>query len=360
MDRKEALRLLKGGKEGIAEWNRRCEKGEGIPVLDGIALDGADLWGADLGGVHLNGATLSGAELCLADLSEVHLNGADLSDANLVIANLRYANLIEANLSKADLSGANLSDANVSAASLAQTVFGWTIVGNVDLSSVTGLETIWHMVPSTIGVDTLFRSQGKIPDEFLRGCGFQPWEISAAKLYDPSLTGEPLDDIVHRIHTERQRAIILGSVFISYSHTDAKFAEKLRKRLMKEGVTAWLDRHDMVAGPLQRQVERAIRLNDVVLTVLSKDSVESDWVEKELQDARDKEKKQGRDVLCPVALDNAWQGKMGDVLWRQAFKNNVLDFSKWKTIAFDRQFQKLLTGLKTFYGPASRAQPNDS
>ena len=69
--------------------------------------------------------------------------------------------------------------------------------------------------------------------------------------------------------------------------------------------------------------------------------------------ARDKEKDEDRDVLCPVALDEAWKAKMNDVLWRQIKKKHVLDFSKWKTKAFEDQFQKLLKGLKIYYPPAA-------
>jgi len=41
----------------------------------------------------------------------------------------------------------------------------------VDLSQVHGLESVYQRGPSTVGVDTLFRSNGKIPEVFLRGCG---------------------------------------------------------------------------------------------------------------------------------------------------------------------------------------------
>ncbi len=41
---------------------------------------------------------------------------------------------------------------------------GWTTFGNVDLSSVHGLETVQHEGPSTIGIDTLYRSHGNIPE----------------------------------------------------------------------------------------------------------------------------------------------------------------------------------------------------
>ncbi len=89
-----------------------------------------------------------------------------------------------------------------------------------------------------------------------------------------------------------------------------------------------------------------------MLLVLSEPSVHSDWVEHELEVARKKEKDENRDILCAVTLDDAWEGKMNDVLWRQVKKNNVLDFSKWETEdEFEPQFQKLLKGLKIYYEP---------
>ena len=102
---------------------------------------------------------------------------------------------------------------------------------------------------------------------------------------------------------------------------------------------------------MQRQVDRAIRINDVVLLVLSEASVNSVWVDHELRVAHKKEQEEKRDVLCPVALDEAWKDKMNEVLWEQVLTTkHVLDFSKWATEAeFEPQFQKLVTGLKIYY-----------
>ena len=54
MDRNEALRLLKGGSEGVAEWNRWRKAGDEIPDLSR-----ADLREADLSGANLSRANLS-------------------------------------------------------------------------------------------------------------------------------------------------------------------------------------------------------------------------------------------------------------------------------------------------------------
>jgi hypothetical protein len=44
-------------------------------------------------------------------------------------------------------------------------------LGDVELSTVKGLNTVEHHGPSTIGIDNLYKSDGKIPDVFLRGAG---------------------------------------------------------------------------------------------------------------------------------------------------------------------------------------------
>lgn len=81
-------------------------------------------------------------------------------------------NLSEAILNRADLRGAILNRVNLSEANLTEAKFGQTLLTDVDLSDVKGLESIQHEGPSTIGIDTLYRSQGKIlPEAFLRGAG---------------------------------------------------------------------------------------------------------------------------------------------------------------------------------------------
>ena len=89
------------------------------------------------------------------------------------------------------------------------------------------------------------------------------------------------------------------------------------------------------------------RKKDVVVLVLSKSSVNSDWVKHELKVARRKEKEEGRDVLCPVTLDDAWHARKDDLLWERLTESLILDFSKWKTKAFDAPFGKLIKGLRT-------------
>ena len=153
---------------------------------------------------------------------------------------------------------------------------------------------------------------------------------------------------------------MINGCFISHSSKDSEFVEKLHARLMAEGINVWLDRHDIVAGPIQNQLWEAIQVHHVVIFVLSTDSIESDWVEHELEMAHDKETKERRPVLCPIALDGAWKAKVtagdgpGDPslgLWRTVKRNHAVDFAGWETYAFEEAFEKLVGGLRLYYGP---------
>ena len=114
--------------------------------------------------------------------------------------------------------------------------------------------------------------------------GLASWEILNVRLYDPSLTPHEITDLQYQIFDRRVHGpLFIGGVFISYSWKDTKFVDKLYGRLIKEQASVWLDRHDAVAAPLQKQIDRAIRLNDIVLLVLSETSIQSDWVENQGQ-----------------------------------------------------------------------------
>jgi hypothetical protein len=191
---KEHLEIL---KQGVGAWKKwRKENPNIVPDLSEADLSGAILIQMDLSGVGLSEADLRGANLNRANLRWAYLGDADLrrvdlSEANLSWADLNRANVSEANLSEAFLGGANLREAILSGADLSGAILiqmdlrgailrganlseAWvalTSFGNVDLSEVEGLETMKHEGPSTIGIDTIFKSQGKIPESFLRGCG---------------------------------------------------------------------------------------------------------------------------------------------------------------------------------------------
>jgi uncharacterized protein YjbI with pentapeptide repeats len=351
----EHLKVVRKGRAGIAAWRKQNPTGQ--LDLHGADLQGVDLHGADLRDAYLRDADLSGANLREADLNDADLGDADLGDADLRAANLSGANLrgtymsdadlCEANLDAAILSGAYLRGANLRECTCVGSVFG-----NLDLSEVMGLDSVQHRGPSTVGIDALFNSKGKICEAFLRGCGLRDWEIEAAKLYNPTLTASQISDIQYRVFDLRADSPIqISSLFISYTHADCAFVDALEGKLIEQGIRFWRDVHHATSGPLDKIVDRAMRLNPTVVLVLSEDSVESDWVEDEVDRARKLEKELKHPVLCPVALDDAWK----DCAWSrplrtQIKKFNVLPFHSWQDpTAFEGMFRRLIEGLALFY-----------
>jgi uncharacterized protein YjbI with pentapeptide repeats len=304
-DKKPHLNLL---KRSVEEWNAfRNANPEVKPNLTG-----ADLSDANLTGAYLAGAYLAGANLTRADL-----NGANLTDARLIATVLN----------RADLSGTNLSGAS----------FNHTILADMDLRQTKGLDSVEHAAPSTIGIDTIYRSGGQIPEVFLRGCGVPENFITFAR----SLTQEAFD---------------FYSCFISYSHADKAFARRLHDALQGRGIRCWLDEHQVLPGQdIYEEVERGIRLWDKVLLCASKDSLTSWWVDSEIGRAFDKEqqimKTRGEKVLAliPLNLDGYLLTDWKSGLCTEVKRRLAADFTGWDTdnAKFEAQFERLVRALKT-------------
>ena len=342
----EHLAVVKQGAAAIAEW--RAENPD-ITLnlkeadLNGADLNGADLSEADLSGAHLIEAALSGADLSGTNLSGAHLKWADLDGARLIGTDLSGADLNRTSLIVAHLKWVGLTEADFTEA-----ICNLTTFSNVDLSTAKGLETVQHRGPSTLGVDTLYLSGGKIPDVFLLGCGLPEEFIT----YLPSLLGA-------------QQAIQFYSCFISYSHKDEEFAKRLHGRLREAGLRVWYAPEEMKGGrKLHEQIDEGIRLHDKLLLVLSEESLKSEWVATEIRKARKAERKEGRQKLFPIRLVpfdphiKEWEcfdadsGKDLGVELREYF---IPDFEQWKhQDAFEPVMVRLLNDLRA----ESKEQPS--
>ena len=105
-------------------------------------------------------------------------------------------------------------------------------------------------------------------------------QIGAIEIF---LSNAEVHEEVLRLFPILLRHPVFYSVFISYSHRDFEFAEKLNDRLQGVGVKVWRDEKEMSAGAgISETVKDAIARHDRVLLLFSRASLDSSWVEDEI------------------------------------------------------------------------------
>lgn len=94
-------------------------------------------------------------------------------------------------------------------------------------------------------------------------------------------------------------------VFISHSHQDKGFVDKLAAQLVMHKAYVWLDRWEIKVGDsLLGKVQGAIQSASALIVVLSKASVESEWCRKELNAGLMRELEEKRVVVLPLLLED--------------------------------------------------------
>jgi hypothetical protein len=308
------------------------------PGLMGIDLRRALLGNSNLNAMDLTSSDLSGANLMRASLVET-----SLQDTSLVGTNFMEANLLRADLRGADLTGAllawtNLSGADIEGANFFEAVLSETTLADIDLGAAKNLESAKHWAPSSVGIETFYRSKGKIPLPFLRGTGIPENFIE----YISSLMGTTFE---------------YYSCFISYSSKDQEFADRMYADLQKEGVRCWFAPHHVQSGKkLHEQIDVAIRLHERLLLILSPNSINSEWVKTEIAKARKREIQEGKRVLFPVRLNMSFEelqewecfdADRGKDSAREIREYYIPDFTEWKDHdRYQEEFTKLLRDLK--------------
>ncbi len=290
--------------------------------LNPIHLYRADLREASFVGSLLNGANLRGADGRQADFSNADMDRVILSDANLSGANLRGANLSRANLDRADLTGADLTGATLNGTALTRTnltnaifrdtdfyeavfntspmtgadfdgsIMGYTVFQNCDLSGAVGLDAVRHDAPSTLGVDSLLRSGGTIPEAFLTGVG-SPEYLTA---FQEAISGAPS---------------LSADYFIACAAGDVAFATRLQDDLRANGARCWIFPENARGSALvdrrstseEEEVERWIRHYEKLIVVCTPEAFLSETIRNDITAAKEAQDKRDEWVLFLVTGD---------------------------------------------------------
>ena len=383
MTKAEMTALLRSGASKWNDWrleNPNAKLNFRALDLQGIDLDGAELNDADFAQADLTDARFNGAQLyrasfrrgCLvraqfrrANLDEAYigrayLREADFSEAMLSDVHFHGSGAIKTNFTGARLGGARFDENtslhesifdgallvrtqfnghNFGAPDFTSAMFDGTFIIDSDLSRCVGLENAIHRGPSTVSLGTLYRSNGNIPEAFLLGTGIPESFIP----FIPSLVGA-------------QEGIQFHSCFISYSFKDDEFAHRLHGRMRQENLRVWFAPEDGKGGrKLHEQIETQIQVHDKLLLLLSEASMKSEWVAHEIYTARQREIREKRQVLFPIALCpfeeirkwKCFDADTGKDMAREIREYLIPDFSDWKDHdKFEAGFEKLMRDLK--------------
>ena len=271
-------------------------------IASGANLRGADLRNANLAGINLDGATLSEANLSGADLTNANLDrtnldranfsGADLTGASFNGANLSRTNLSEATLNEADFYEAVLNDVITGDANFHNCIIGYTVFQNCAMDAALGLDNVRHDAPSTIGLDTLLRSQGALPQSFILGSGIP---VAVAGIQD-SVADAPVTTL---------------EVHISCASEDIDFARHLESNLREQGVRTWVFAEGFRGNPLvdrrassgEEEIERWVRHYDRLIVVCTAAGLDSETVRNDITAAQEAENTNDRWTMFLVDAD---------------------------------------------------------
>lgn len=292
----------------------------------------------ELESVNLSRAELEGIDLAHFDLSDVDFHAAWLTDAKCSSSrfndvSFRYAELSRvdfrsSSLRNVDFTGADLLENDFSDATLIQTSFV-----DVDLSSCCGLDSVTFLNRCYVDIFTIVKSW-PLPRAFIEGCGLPDEVIN----YLPSLIGSlnPLQ---------------FFSCFISYSHANRAFALRLHDSLQKCGIRCWLDEKQILPGDdIYAEVDRGLKTHDKLLLCASTESLNSPWVEREIDQAIEREmelkKQRGHSVLSiiPLNLDGSlfeWDHPHAHTLKKRL----ALDFTDDGELDYNEKFDKQVKSL---------------
>jgi uncharacterized protein YjbI with pentapeptide repeats len=306
--------------------------------LSAADLSFADLRDAELRYADLKSANLSSSNLSRADLSLANLQNVNLRNANLSEVNLKLANLRDADLSSTSLYFTNFTSADLTNTTLKNAIIYKTIFADLNLSHTEGLNSLNSEGNNIVDHQTIIQSKN-LPQKFLIDCGLPDSFIE--NLPSALSSMEPIQS---------------HSCFIIYSKKDEEFAKKLHVDLQAKSIRCWFAPENTKIGKKNRGgFHEGIHAYDKLLVILSKELINSDWAEGEIESALyhenklNKKKEIRETMILPVRLDDAILKLISGWPLRIKRRRYIGDFTDWKNPdSYKTAFDRLLRDLKKF------------
>ncbi|MBN1996241.1 pentapeptide repeat-containing protein [candidate division KSB1 bacterium] len=246
-------------------------------------------------------ASFVASRLPEANFEKTKLNKAAFDGAQLLKANFegcearqtifRQCNLEEANLSRSNFENAVFKDSNLAGANTCDTILKQADLSNADMTGC-------KMNEGT----TLEYSD-------LRGSNLKKVDLYLAKLEETKAYYEDIDKANLLTNQLKGNHFLMErkektKIFISYSHADAVFAHKLENALLDNSIDVWIDRKEILVGDsLIDKIREGIDSSQYVCAILSNTSVESRWVQNELDLAMNDQIENQKVKVLPLVIN---------------------------------------------------------
>jgi predicted nucleotide-binding protein len=129
--------------------------------------------------------------------------------------------------------------------------------------------------------------------------------LSAVSSYIYRVFGKLNPVVALQTQNPGRRHNSMASIFLSHSHADKAFANKLAEDIHQHSHAVWIDEAEIQIGDsLIEKIREGLDLVDYVGAILSKSSIESEWVKKELDVAMNMEIDNKRVTVLPLLLED--------------------------------------------------------
>lgn len=92
-------------------------------------------------------------------------------------------------------------------------------------------------------------------------------------------------------------------IFFSHSSTDKALVREIKSK-MYDFLDIWIDEKELIIGEsLENEISKAIDNADYMVLFISKKALESDWVNKEIELALEKEKRTDKPFILPILIN---------------------------------------------------------
>ncbi len=354
MTKDEILNLFNSGEKNWNDWR--------LSRTNYIDFSGIDFSNRDFSNYNLSYLVFKKTNFNFSNLSCTNISNSIIIESNFVSCNFRHSALNGSRIESCNLNSSDLSDCNLDCSYLIYSTFNCAILCNSSFLRSVFLENSINdafLGNSRFGNTSLMRLDMSVTNgldeiQFTGQCNIDFHTLQKSKFSKTFLfkSGLPQNYINYLPDFIEPEGIRLFPCFLSHSSKDKVFARKLYDALSAKGVLVWFDEKSLKPGDhLETSISKGISMYDKAILICSENSLNSWWVNRELDRVLDKEhfyyksSIEKKHILIPVKIDqyiHTWENSRKSDIEKYV----IGDFINWnETGQFNKAVDLLIEAL---------------